>query len=137
MHPIMKLPLPRLDGIVKRFFRITLSEVVAIAKALEPAERKAARSREKYGGRGKRGGKLRHLFTGKTRDKVALHVKERLGAETFQFAWGPNQRLSARSLNSAQRFCISRQKLWAVSTSEGLVSIKYCLILSDFGADCF
>jgi len=38
LHPIMEIPLPQLDGIVKRFFALSQSEAVAIAKALEPEE---------------------------------------------------------------------------------------------------
>ncbi len=41
----MKLLLPQLDGIVKRFFRTPPSEAVAIAKALEPKERGESKER--------------------------------------------------------------------------------------------
>ncbi len=41
-HPIMKLPLPQLEGTVKRFFAPP-NEAVAIAKALEPKEREAGK----------------------------------------------------------------------------------------------
>ncbi|MCZ6752769.1 MAG: hypothetical protein O7E51_13200 [Acidobacteria bacterium] len=74
----MKLPRPQLDGIVKRIFRTPPSEAVAIAKALEPEERAAARERKAHDGRPR---KLPERRTGDTPDKVAAHTIQNRCAE--------------------------------------------------------
>jgi len=50
----------------------TLSEAVAIKRALEPLEKAAAKERQRQSkGRGKKGGQLAHPLTGRAADKVA------------------------------------------------------------------
>jgi hypothetical protein len=78
----------------------TPSEVAAIAKALEPKEREAARERQAHDG--PRSGKLPERSTGRTRDKVAAYVG-RFPLTVSARALGPNEREAARERQAATR----------------------------------
>ena len=58
--------------------------MVAIAKAIEPIEKAAAKEREREGGRSKGSGKLPEASKGDTRDKVAKPLG--MSGRTFEKA---------------------------------------------------